>query len=267
MNVSSFLLDEYMDAISKHSDFDLGPYSESVNMRLKNFIESEKINSSFELKYKLKNDKRFHMKLLEGVTVRYTEVFRDPHFFMTLRNQVLPYLATFSEIKIWVAGCATGEEVYSLAILLDEYEMLGKSVIYATDINQDSLAVAERGVYHPNRIREYTLNYSRSGGRLHFGKYYSLKNDKIVMSEHLKSRAQFFKNDLLKDKMEGEFHLVLCRNVLFYFTEQFQNKVIDKISDRIRNYGYFATGISETISAKNTFSCIDQKNKIYRKII
>jgi chemotaxis protein methyltransferase CheR len=207
------------------------------------------------------------MKLLEGVTVRYTEVFRDPHFFMTLRNQVLPYLSTFSNIKIWVAGCATGEEVYSLAIMLQEYDMLEQTTIYATDINSDSLAVAERGVYHPTRIREYTLNYAKSGGRLHFGKYYSIKDDKLLMSDHLKSRVHFFKNDLLKDKMDGEFNLVLCRNVLFYFTEEFQKIVVNKVADSIRNYGYFATGTSEKICMENTFSCIDQTSKIYRKVV
>jgi len=172
------------------------------------------------------------MKLLEGVTVRYTEVFRDPEFFMTLRNQVLPYLSTFSDIRIWVAGCATGEEVYSLAILLEEYGMLEQASIYATDINTGSLAIAERGVYHPTRIREYTVNYAKSGGRLHFGKYYSIKDNKLVMSEHLKRNVHFIKNDLLKDKMDGEFNLVLCRNVLFYFTEEFQKLLWIKLQDK-----------------------------------
>ncbi|MBK6989817.1 MAG: protein-glutamate O-methyltransferase CheR [Bacteroidetes bacterium] len=258
---------EYLDTISEYSDFDLSPYSDSINNRLMNFMESEQICSVFELRYKLKNDRQFHVKLLEGVTVRYTEVFRDPQFYLTLRNQVLPYLSTFSNIKIWVAGCATGEEVYSLAIWLHEYDMLEHSTIYATDINSDSLAVAERGVYHPTRIREYTLNYAKSGGRLHFGKYYSIKNDKLVMTEQLKSRVHFVKSDLLKDKPEGEFNMVLCRNVLFYFTEQYQKMVVDKVADSIRNYGYFATGVSEKICTKNIFSCIDHASKIYRKVI
>ncbi len=267
MKTNSILFNEYLETINEYSDFDLTPYSDSINHRLMNFMESEMIGSTFELKYKLKNDSRFHMKLLEGVTVRYTEVFRDPHFFMTLRNQVLPYLSTFSNIKIWVAGCATGEEVYSLAIMLQEYGMLDQSTIYATDINSDSLAVAERGIYHPTRIREYTVNYAKSGGRLHFGKYYSIKDNKLVMTDDLKSKVHFFKNDLLKDKMEGEFNLVLCRNVLFYFTEEYQELVIDKVAGSIRNYGYFATGVSETIGMKNIFSCIDQTSKIYRKVI
>lgn len=264
---SPLLFEEFVSTINEHSEFDFTPYSNSMNHRLMNFMESERINSAFELKNKLKHDRTFHMKLLEGVTVRYTEVFRDPEFFMTLRNQVLPYLSTFSDIRIWVAGCATGEEVYSLAILLEEYGMLEQASIYATDINTGSLAIAERGVYHPTRIREYTVNYAKSGGRLHFGKYYSIKDNKLVMSDHLKRNVHFIKNDLLKDKMEGEFNLVLCRNVLFYFTEEFQKIVVDKVAGQIRNYGYFATGISEQISGNSFFTCIDSESKIYRKVM
>jgi chemotaxis protein methyltransferase CheR len=258
---------DYIDAVSEYSELDLSSYSVSVNKKLISFIESERIGSASELKMKLNSDRMFHMKLLEGVTIRYTEVFRDPDFFISLRNQVLPYLSTFSSINIWVAGCSTGEEVYSLAILPHEYDMLDQATIFATDINQDALRIAENGIYHPARIREYSVNYTRSGGKKFFGRYYSLKDDMIVMNENLKKKIQFDRSDLLKDEVKGKFNLVLCRNVLYYFTDDSQKEVISTIARSIRNYGYFATGLTERISTENVFSCIDQANKIYRKVI
>jgi len=267
MKNSISLFEEYKETIQKYSGFDFSPYSDSINHRLVNFMETERIGSAVELKHKLNSDSLFHVKLLEGVTVRYTEVFRDPGFYLALRNQVLPYLSTFSDIRIWIAGCSTGEEVYSLAILLQECDMLKNSTIYATDINPDSLAIAERGVYQSTRIREYTVNYSMAGGRSYLGKYYSLKNNMIVMNDELKKSLKFIKSDLLKEQPEGTFNLVLCRNVLFYFTGEFQENVINRVADTIRNYGYFATGVSETINSKNIFTGIDQEQKIYRKVI
>lgn len=267
MKEDQLLLKEYINTICKYSDFDFSNYSESINRRLLDFMETEEISSATELTTKFHNDELFHMKLLEGVTVRYTSIFRDPGFYLTLRNQVLPYLSTFSNLKIWISGCSTGEEVYSLAILLQEMQMLEATEIVATDINDYALSIAQEGIYDQCRIHEYSKNYVDAGGRSSFGSYYSFDGNMIKVNEKLRKNIIFQKNDLLKDVIPGVFNLILCRNVLFYFNEDVKNAVVSRLSNSLRNYSYLAVGTKERIENNVDFTCIDTANKIYRKVI
>lgn len=267
MSTTTLPLNEILDTINDHSGIDFNQYSESITNRIEGFFRDEKINGVCELKEKLDRDELFKTKLIESITIRYTEIFRDPFFFLSLKNRVLPYLATFPSINIWIAGCSTGEEVYSLAILLHECGLLNRSRIWATDINESSLEFAERGLYYPNRIREYTVNYSQAGGRYTLGRYYSINDNMIQMNELLKRNVKFDKHNLLKDEVHEEFDLVLCRNVLFYFKDKNQKAVVNKIMQGIRNYGYFSSGISEQIADCPNLKPIDSSNKIFRKVI
>jgi chemotaxis protein methyltransferase CheR len=268
MNTHTTLpINEILNTINDHSGIDFNLYSESITNRIEGFFKDENISGVCELKEKLDRDVLFKAKLIESITIRYTEIFRDPFFFLSLKNKVLPYLSTFPKIKIWIAGCATGEEVYSLAILLHECGLLNRTEIWATDINESSLEFADRGLYYPNRIREYTVNYTQAGGRFTLGRYYSIKDNMIQMNELLKRSVKFEKHNLLNDDVHGEFDLVLCRNVLYYFKDKNQKLVVHKIMQGIRNYGYFSSGISEQIADCPELKAIDSSNKIFRKVI
>ncbi|MBL0103303.1 MAG: protein-glutamate O-methyltransferase CheR [Bacteroidetes bacterium] len=258
----------YIDILSKESHVDFSQYTEmTINRKLEEFITDEKIISPEEFRTKFTTDKMFHMKLLEGLTVRYTELFRDHEFYMALRYQVLPYLSTFSGLRIWSAGCSTGEEAYSLAILLDEYGLLENTTIVATDVNPANIEYGKLGQYSTHRIREYTRNYVNSGGRSQLGKYYSVRGGSIEFGERLKKHIQFQQHDLVKDEAPGSFDLVLCRNVMIYFSHALQTAVTARLAGGVRCYGYLAVGMQESLVNKaHQLTAIDNDYQIYRKV-
>jgi chemotaxis protein methyltransferase CheR len=262
------LLKPYKEILTEESLVDFSQYTEmTINRKLEEFISDEKIISPDDFRTKFKTDEMFHMKLLEGLTVRYTQLFRDPQFYMALRYQVLPYLSTFSELRIWSAGCSTGEEAYSLAILLDEYGLLDKATIIATDVNPANIEFAHKGHYSTHRVREYTRNYVNSGGRSQLGKYYSVNHGSIEFNERLKERIEFRQHDLVKDEAPGSFDLVLCRNVMIYFSQMLQTSVTASLSGGVRCYGYLAVGMQETLfQSDHQLTSIDNDYKIYRKV-
>jgi chemotaxis protein methyltransferase CheR len=262
------LLTPYIEIISEESPMDFSQYTElTISRKLEEFIKEEKIISPDEFRTKFTTDKMFHMKLLEGLTVRYTELFRDPEFYMALRYQVLPYLSTFSELRIWSAGCSTGEEAYSLAILLDEYGLLDNATIIATDVNPANIEQAKKGHYSTHRIREYTRNYANSGGRAQLGKYYSVQKGAIEFCDRLKKHIHFQQHDLIKDQIPGSFDLILCRNVMIYFSGLLQTHVTERLTSGVRCYGYLAVGMQEKLNSKDHhISPIDEEYRIYRKV-
>ena len=250
--------------------YDFTNYSKaSVKRRINRLFTLDRFPSFAELRYRLRNDKDYLNRFVESISVNVTEMFRDPMFYLALRNHVLPQLATYPYIRIWHAGCATGEEVYSMAILLKEMNLLHKSVLYATDINQDVLEKARQGVVPLNNMKLYSENYIQSGGTQAFSNYYSATYDRAKLNDDLKSKMVFAMHNLVSDGSFNEFQLILCRNVLIYFNKDLQDAVIRLFDNSLEKLGFLALGTKETLRFTNVakrFRQIEGKEKIWRKI-
>lgn len=245
------------------SGYSIASYKRRVIRVMVNF----KLTSIADLKNKLANDEIFFNVFLEEVTVNVTEMFRDSEFYKFLRREIIPELSTYPMIRIWHAGCSSGEEVYSLAILLKEADLLKRSIIYATDINQNVLAKAKVGAYDMKLINEYNKNYKNSGGLFDLSDYYTIKNNMAVFNEEFSKRMVFSPHNLILDKSFNEFNLILCRNVLIYFNRVLQNKVIELFSKSLSPFGYLALGSRESLEFNNIndgFELVSQKQKIWR---
>ncbi len=250
--------------------YDFTNYSKaSVKRRINRLFAIDRFPSFAELRYRLRNDKTYLNHFVESISVNVTEMFRDPMFYLALRNVVLPQLATYPYIRIWHAGCATGEEVYSMAILLKELNLLHKSVLYATDINQEALERARQGIVPLNNMKLYSENYIRSGGTQAFSNYYSATYDRAKLNDDLKSKMVFAMHNLVSDGSFNEFQLILCRNVLIYFNKDLQDNVIRLFNNSLEKLGFLALGTKETLrftDVTKQFRQIDGKEKIWRKI-
>ncbi|HEY0668096.1 MAG TPA: protein-glutamate O-methyltransferase CheR [Sphingobacteriaceae bacterium] len=223
----------------------------------------------FELKNLLVNDEQFFEYFLKEITVNVTEMFRDPGFYKSLRENVLPYLASFQHIKIWNAGCSTGEEVYSYAILLKEQGLYERSLLYGTDINSDVLEHARNGVYDLRKMKLYTENYRESGAERSLVNYYTAQYDAACIHNELKSKTLFSIHNLVSDGVFNEFQLISCRNVLIYFTVNLQQKVMQLFYDSLQPLGFLCLGSKERLrneSVAERFKLIDKKFNIYQKI-
>ena len=249
--------------------YDFSNYSKaSLRRRINRIVNKENIVSIAEFRYKLVHDELYFNHFLEEVTVNVTEMFRDPIFFKSLRENVLPLLKTHPIIRIWHAGCSTGEEVYSLAILLKEEGLLERTLLYATDINQHVLESAQSGAFSIENMTEYTRNYIKSGGKKDFSSYYSAKYGKAIFSSELKNRMVFSTHNLVTDQSFNEFNLIVCRNVLIYFNPLLQNKVVNLFSDSLSESGHLALGSKESIrftTIESNFKNVDIKQKIWQK--
>lgn len=241
----------------------------SLKRRLQRFMGSMQINNVFELKHRLINEQAFFDRMVEYITVNVTEMFRDPEFYSTLRTDILPKLAAYPIIKIWHAGCATGEEVYSMAILLHEAGLLQRSRIYATDLNPANIRKAESGIVPMENVKEYTQNYIRSGGKADFSDYYTARYDHALFRKDLR-QITFFQHNLVTDGVFNEFHLICCRNVFIYFNRALQERVLRLFHDSLAVRGYLALGIRESMrfsDIRQQFEIVHARHKIYRRCI
>ncbi|MEO8210059.1 MAG: CheR family methyltransferase [bacterium] len=269
MNNDLYKYRAYLKIIEENTGYDFSGYSlESVNAKLRNFISLECIGSAEDLKEKVDSNKTFQNRLLENLLVGYTEMFRDPGFYSSLRQNVLPNLSTFNNICIWHAGCATGEEAYSLAILLEELNLLERCEIYATDINESHLKNATRGIYPLASMQESTARYYKSGGKKNLSNYYTAYYDHIIFHHHLRDHIKFVLHDMVEDKPLKQFHLILCRNVFIYFNNGLQQNVLQSLLNSLTNYGYFGMGVKEQFvdTTKFDLTVIDNQMKIFRKV-
>jgi len=257
-----------LDLHSKHG-YDFLDYSRaSMKRRLNRLVVMDKFPSFAEMRYRLINDEFYLRRFIEEITVNVTEMFRDPEFFKYLRLNIIPTLGTYPFIRIWIAGCASGEEAYSIAILLKEANLLEKSIIYATDLNPRVLERAKSGIFPMKYIKQYSENYLASGGYEDFSSYYSAKYDVVIFNESLRRKIVFSTHNLVSDSSFNSFQLILCRNVLIYFNTHLQSRVFDLMDRSLDNLGYLALGTKETlrfagISAK--YKQVDPKAKIWRK--
>lgn len=250
--------------------YDFTDYSyASVKRRLNRVYSTDRFPSFAEFRYRVKSDPAYLTYLMEQITVNVTEMFRDPGFFQALRRQVLPVLATYPFIRIWHAGCSTGEEVYSMAILLHEMNLLHKSVLYATDLNESVLEKARSGMFPLSQMQQYSQNYLQAGGQQEFSQYYAANYEYAKFSELLSSKIIFAAHNLVTDRSFNEFQLIICRNVLIYFNKELQNRVLHLFSESLEQLGFLALGAKETLrftTVSSLFKQVDGKEKIWRKI-
>lgn len=269
MNFDTDEFKKLLESIRFVYGYDFTEYAEaSVKRRAHHFMVSRKINELDKLGKLILRDEKFFEEFVQDLSVTVTEMFRDPAFYKSLREKVVKRLATYPFIKVWIAGCATGEEVYSVAILFREEGLLDRSVIYATDINQQSLQIAKDGVYSAANMKLYTSNYQKAGGKTAFSEYYKAKYNSVMFDKSLRQNIVFSPHNLVMDRAFNEFQLIICRNVLIYFNQQLQNKVITLLHDSLCHFGFLGLGNKESLrfaDKQPSFEEIDKKERIFMK--
>lgn len=249
--------------------FDFEGYSKaSLKRRLGRIMVLKRLDF-FDLKSTLMNKPNFFHDFLNEITVNVTEMFRDPLFYKSLQANVIPYLKSYPHIKVWSAGCSTGEELYSFAILFEELGLYNRSFFYGTDINHKVLEIAKNGIYDLQKIKQYTENFHAITGSKSFSNYYTAAYDAASIVRSLKKNMLFSMHNLVSDGPFNEFQVISCRNVLIYFNPSLQNKVIELFYNSLANFGFLCLGGKETIrdtALAKKFKVVDKKNNIYQKI-
>ena len=267
--ISSIQITELIDLVKKFHGFDFSGYTKaSLKRRITRVMQLKKL-SFYDLKHILVNDPHFFQEFLEEITVNVTEMFRDPSFYKALNNQVVPYLLTYQHSKIWCAGCSTGEEAYSLAILMREAGLSQKSFIYGTDINTEVLREARKGIYSLRSIKSYAENYQFTGLKGSISDNFTILYDAASVHNELKQNALFSVHNLVSDDVFNEFQLISCRNVFIYFETELQERILELFYKSLCPLGYLCLGSKETIRSdtfKRKFKVINHKENIYQKI-
>ncbi|KAF0813377.1 Chemotaxis protein methyltransferase [Andreprevotia sp. IGB-42] len=206
--------------------------------------------------------------LLQYLTIPVSEMFRDPAYFLAIREKVVPLLHTYPSIKLWIAGCSTGEEVYSMAILLKEEGLLERTIIYATDINPRSLQKAEDGIFPLDTIQLFTSNYQKAGGKGEFADYYTAAYGSALFDKNLRRNITFADHSLATDSVFSEMHFISCRNVLIYFNRELQDRAFGLFSSSLVHRGFLGLGSKETVQFSShaaSFEAFDRQERIFRK--
>ncbi|WP_294316350.1 protein-glutamate O-methyltransferase CheR [uncultured Chryseobacterium sp.] len=249
--------------------YDFSEYSRaSFKRRVNRICLIDRFTSFAELRYTILNDPEYLKRFIEEITVNVTEMFRDPQFFKDIREKILPQLGTYPLIRIWLAGCSTGEEAYSMAILLKEANLYYKSLIYGTDLNPSVLETARAGVFPLQQMKLYSENYIQSGGKKDFSDYYTANYDSVKFDKSLQEKLILSTHNLVSDSSFNSFQLIVCRNVLIYFDRGLQERVFRLFDNSLENLGFLALGAKETIRFskldKNYHQVGDQK--IWKKV-
>lgn len=263
-------LQEIISLILTQHGYDFSNYAKaSFTRRVERVMELAELKSVYDLKFQLTNNKQFFPFFLQNITVNVTEMFRDPLFYKDLSEKVIPVLATYPYIKIWHAGCSTGEEVYSLSILLKEAGLLDRCKIYATDLNPLNLEKAKTGILSTKQMRDYTQNYLQAGGKSEFSSYYTARYDSVIIAKELRKNVVFSQHNLVTDGVFNEFQLICCRNVMIYFNRHLQNRTYDLLYNSLSHLGFLTIGAKESLlfsPIKQKFDAVSTVSKIYRRI-
>jgi len=258
-----------IEAIYLKYNYDFRDYSgASQKRRVLHALHQLQCSSISELQAKVLHDPDIFLELLQYLTIPTTEMFRDPEFFLALRENVVPFLKTYPSLKVWIAGCSTGEELYTMAILLKEEGLLERCLIYATDINPQSLEKAKKGIFSLNRVRSYTKNYQAAGGKCSFSDYYTAAYDSALFDRSLCENISFADHSLATDSVFSETHLICCRNVMIYFNPALQERALGLFHESLCHRGFLALGSKESIdfsSYANSFEPLVKPLRIYRK--
>jgi chemotaxis protein methyltransferase CheR len=242
----------------------------SLRRRIWKVARAEGLSSISALQEKVFHDRSCMERFLVNMSVSVTSVFRDPGFYVSLREKVVPHLKTHPFVRVWHAGCATGEEVYSMAILLTEEGLYDRARIYATDMNDVVLARARDGIFQLENIPEYEANYKAAGGKAQLADYYTSKYDSAIFRSSLKKNVVFAEHNLVTDSSFNEFNMIFCRNVMIYFNATLQARVHELLYSSLRRFGILALGRKESLRGatahETQYEELDGKERIYRKI-
>jgi chemotaxis protein methyltransferase CheR len=271
IDIQNHELELFLEIIFRVFGYDFRSYNKAhVKRRILHRLSNLELQSISQLQHKVLYEEGYFDLILRDLSINVTEMYRDPGFYKSMREEVIPILRTYPYIKIWHAGCATGEEVYSFAILLQEEGLYERAQIYATDFNPVVLEVAKKAIYPVSKIKDYTLNYQESGGKNSFSEYYVARYDSVIFDQSLKKNIVFAEHNLVTDSVFAEVNLIICRNVLIYFNKDLQNKVISLFTESLIKGGFLGLGSKENLmftDVFNQYQVIDPKEKIYKKII
>jgi chemotaxis protein methyltransferase CheR len=260
-----------LEGVFRQYGFDFRNYAfSSLRRRLWKQIQEEGLRSVSALQECVLHHPEAMERLLMSLSVNVTSMFRDPAFYKALREQVVPILRTYPFIRIWHAGCSTGEEVHSMAILLMEEGLYDRSRIYATDINESVLSVARAGIFPIEKMQEYTQNYIKAGGTRAFSEYYTAAYDGALFAPALRERVVYAQHNLVSDRSFSEFNVIVCRNVMIYFDRPLQNRVHELFYESLPVYGILALGSKESLRLspfEERYEALDTSEKIYRKVV
>jgi len=258
-----------IDAIYHLYHYDFRGYAAaSLRRRMRTALGRFHCASVSQLQDRVVHEPKIFPALLDLLTVQVSEMFRDPSYFRSLREEVVPLLRTYPSLKVWVAGCSSGEEAYSLAILLREEGLLSRTLIYATDINPGTLQRAEAGIYSIDRIAGFTINHRESGGTSSLCDYYTAAYGRAIFDKSLKDHIVFSDHSLATDSVFAEVHLVSCRNVLIYFNRELQDRALGLFRDSLCRHGFLGIGSRESLrfsSVAGTFQTFVAQDRIYQK--
>lgn len=262
-------IDLLLEAVYQRWGYDFRKYARaSIERRIRQFLSRAGYASISEMIPPVLHDREFFSRLADHFSVPVTRMFRDPFVYRAIREEVIPVLRTWPHIKIWHAGCATGEEVFSLAILLKEEGILDRSTIYGTDFNESALDRAREGILEIDGMQEATQNYHDAGGKETLSEYYHARYNAAVMNAALRKRLVFSSHNLTNDSTFGEMHLILCRNVLIYFSRELQNRVLNLFTESLVRGGFLCLGRKEDLqftTAGGLYDEVDRDARIYSK--
>jgi chemotaxis protein methyltransferase CheR len=259
-----------LEGIYQYYGYDYRNYAlSSLKRRIHNFMRWEGLSNISALQERLFHEPDCIARFLESVTVNVTSMFRDPSFYLAFRNHVIPLLRTYPFIRIWDAGCSTGEEVYSLAIILQEEKIYHRCRIYATDTNKSVLQTAKSGIYPLKKMQEYTQLYLQTGGKCSFSEYYTAAYDSAIFQNSLRENVIFAQHNLVSDSSFNEFNVILCRNVLIYFNKILQKQVHHLFYHSLCTFGILGLGRQESLkftSYEDYYQEIVKGEKLYRRL-
>jgi chemotaxis protein methyltransferase CheR len=264
-------LELLFEGIYRQYGYDFRSYAlSSLRRRVMKRLEAEGLDTVSALQERVLHDEQAMARLLRDLSVSVTSMFRDPSFFRAFREKVVPTLRTYPFIRVWHAGCSSGEEVYSMAILLKEEGLYGRARIYATDINEHVLQQAKTGIFPLSEMKAYTANYHEAGGRRSFSEYYTAKYEAAIFDASLTEHVLFAQHDLVTDRSFAEFNVIVCRNVLIYFDRKLKEQVLTLFSDSLVRLGVLALGKKESLrftDAEARYEEIDARDKLWRRVL
>ncbi len=260
-----------LEAIYQKYGYDFRDYSPAhTKRRLEHRLHLSGFNNFSRMQHELIHNKNFFDKILMDLSINVTEMFRDPFFYQSIRQMVVPHLKTHPFINVWHAGCSAGQEVYSMCILLGEEGMAERAQFYATDFNELIIEQAKSGIYPLEDIKAYTKNYQKAGGKHSFANYYTADYDHVIINKQLREQVVFSSHNLVTDGIFAEMHIIFCRNVLIYFNKDLQNKVLKLLHDSLYPGGFLCLGTKESLKFTELaehFEIVAEPERIYRKKI
>lgn len=269
-SVEEIELSLLLEGIYRQYGFDFRNYAlASLRRRVGNLMRNDSVRTISLLQDRILHDRTWLDRFLYALSVNVSAMFRDPHFYRTLRKDVVPLLKTYPFLRIWLAGVSMGEEVYSIAILLQEEGIYDRCRIYATDINDAVLKKAKEGIYPIELMQTYTTNYIKAGGTGSFSDYYTAAYDRVILKSSLRDNVVFAQHNLATDASFNEFHVILCRNVMIYFNLQLQSHVHRLLHDSLVMFGVLGLGAKETLKFsphERSYEEIEGASRLYRRV-